>query len=284
MPSIAMNSVGDIAMGYSVSSSTVSPSIRWTGRLAGDPAGQMTVAETSITEGSGSQTGYNRWGDYSALTVDPVDDCTFWYTNEYYPSSSSVGWHTRIGWFRTSDCGSPPPAVPAAPTGVIATALGGTNAGSISVGWNASTGATSYLVEKSTDGTTWDAGTPVSTTSYVATGLQPVTHYWFRVLARNTAGDSAPSGSADAVTSPTGLTGKTVSRTRIDLSWRGATSGVSYAVFRATGAGAFTQIASGLTTLTYSSTGLTRNTTYSFYVVSTASPARSNTATAKTKR
>ena len=84
MGSAAMNGAGDIALGYSVSSAVTFPSIRFTGRLDGDPAGQLTVAEGTIIDGGGVQThSSGRWGDYSNLTVDPRDDCTFWYTQEY---------------------------------------------------------------------------------------------------------------------------------------------------------------------------------------------------------
>src|SRR5205085_9399472 len=90
MGSIAMDQAGDIAMGYSVSSSSVNPSIRFTGRTPSDPSGTLE-AETNIITGGGSQTGSNlsRWGDYSALTVDPVDDCTFWFTTEYLKASGA---------------------------------------------------------------------------------------------------------------------------------------------------------------------------------------------------
>ena len=109
MGSAAMNGSDDIALGYSVSSSTVFPSIRYTGRVAADPLGTLTQPETSLIAGSGSQTcdrlppvGCNRWGDYSAMVVDPVDDCTFWYTTEYIDTSAT--WQTRIGSFRISNC------------------------------------------------------------------------------------------------------------------------------------------------------------------------------------
>src|SRR5262249_45342506 len=83
MGSIAMDHVGNIALGYSVSSSSLHPSIRFTGRVPGDAAGTME-AENSVLSGAGSQTGgLNRWGDYSAMTIDPGDDCTFFYTQEY---------------------------------------------------------------------------------------------------------------------------------------------------------------------------------------------------------
>jgi cell division septation protein DedD len=105
MGSIAMNGNGDIGLGYSLSSSTIYPSIRYTGRLAGDPLGQMTRAESTLIAGAGSQTSTKyRWGDYSMMAVDPLDDCTFWYTQEYYQTTSGAGWQTRIGAFQLAEC------------------------------------------------------------------------------------------------------------------------------------------------------------------------------------
>jgi hypothetical protein len=108
MGSIAMDQMGDIAVGYSVSSVSMYPAIRYTGRLQSDSLGTME-AETSIIEGTGAQVGSNRWGDYSAMTVDPVDDCTFWYTSEYVPSNGDYNWHTRIASFSFPSCTSNPP-------------------------------------------------------------------------------------------------------------------------------------------------------------------------------
>ncbi len=109
MGSAAMDDSGDIALGYSVSSSTTYPSVRYTGRLAADPAGQMTQGETSLIAGSGSQThSASRWGDYSMMAVDPSDGCTYWYTQEYYGTTSSYGWQTRIGSFKFPSCTSLP--------------------------------------------------------------------------------------------------------------------------------------------------------------------------------
>ncbi|WIG59096.1 MAG: Na-Ca exchanger/integrin-beta4 [Ktedonobacterales bacterium] len=106
MGSIAQDQSGDMAMGFSLSSSSVHPGISYTGRLASDPLGQMSQGETSLIVGAGSQTGtLTRWGDYSAMTVDPADDCTFWYTNEYIPSNGSFNWKTRIGSFKFPNCG-----------------------------------------------------------------------------------------------------------------------------------------------------------------------------------
>ncbi len=100
MGSVAMNSYGDIALGYSASSSLLFPTIRFTGRHASDPLGEMTFAEQDIVAGGGSQTSsWERWGDYSMMSVDPSADSVFWYTQEYYTSTSEMNWKTRIGSF-----------------------------------------------------------------------------------------------------------------------------------------------------------------------------------------
>lgn len=104
MGSVAMDKFGNMAAGYSVSSSTVFPGVRYVGRTAGSPRGELPLGEQSLIEGSGSQTGSPRWGDYTALTVDPTDDCTFWYVNEYIQTTGSVPWQTRIGSFKFPGC------------------------------------------------------------------------------------------------------------------------------------------------------------------------------------
>jgi hypothetical protein len=110
MGSIAQDKNGDMALGYSVvNGTTVFPGIRYTGRLAGDPLGQMTLGEGTIINGTGVQTTTNsRWGDYTDMTVDPVDDCTFWYVNEYYRESGTPAdtrpWKTRIASFKLPGC------------------------------------------------------------------------------------------------------------------------------------------------------------------------------------
>lgn len=104
MGSIAQDHDGDMAMGYSVSSSTLNPAIRYTGRLAADPLNTMPQGEGVIINGAGAQTTTNnRWGDYTAMNIDP-DGCRFWYVNEYYPVSASVGWQLRVGAFRFPGC------------------------------------------------------------------------------------------------------------------------------------------------------------------------------------
>jgi hypothetical protein len=96
MGSIAINSNGDICLGYSASSTSVMPEIRFTGRLSGDPAGVMTVAEETIFASSGVQTGLTRWGDYTQMCVDPAQPEVFWYVNQYQPSTGSFNWRTRV--------------------------------------------------------------------------------------------------------------------------------------------------------------------------------------------
>jgi len=109
MGSIAMDQSGDIAVGYSASSSSNFPAVRYTGRVPSDPVGTME-SEVSIIEGTGSQTigsSGDRWGDYSSMSVDPADDCTFWYTNEYLTTDGSFNWNTRIGSFKFTSCNTP---------------------------------------------------------------------------------------------------------------------------------------------------------------------------------
>ena len=104
MASIGMDSAGDIAMGYSGSGPNVHPEILFTGRTPEDPAGQME-AEGTIRKGKGSQKGTNRWGDYSALSIDPGDDCTFWYTTEYISHTEHApNWSTWIASFKFPGC------------------------------------------------------------------------------------------------------------------------------------------------------------------------------------
>jgi hypothetical protein len=113
MASIAMDGAGDIGLGFSISSSTLFPSIKYAGRLPGDPLGLLSQGESFIIEGSGSQSSRSgRWGDYSAMVVDPTDDCTFWYTQEYYAGgTSNSGWRTRVGSFKFPSCVPPPAAM-----------------------------------------------------------------------------------------------------------------------------------------------------------------------------
>jgi hypothetical protein len=110
MGSVALDKQGNLAVGYSVVNATnVFPGIRYAGRLAGDPLGQLSRGEAVLQNGAGVQTTTNsRWGDYTSMNVDPKDDCTFWYINEYYARSGTTAdprpWQTRIGAFKFPSC------------------------------------------------------------------------------------------------------------------------------------------------------------------------------------
>ena len=137
MGSIAMDKDHNIALGYSKSSLMVKPSIFITGRLSTDPLNTLG-SEAQVTAGTGvQQGGGNRWGDYSAMTVDPVDQCTFYYTNEYLTTNGAFNWSTTIASFRFPSCTSAPawgalrgtvrssPPNPALLSGVIVTLSNG---------------------------------------------------------------------------------------------------------------------------------------------------------------
>jgi len=107
LPSAAIDHMGNLAVSYSTSSTTVFPSIAYAGRdfnALGGLTGELTMfAGTAVQLGSS-----NRWGDYQSLQVDPSDDCTFWTTNQYYNVNSSFNWRTRIGRFKFPTCSAPP--------------------------------------------------------------------------------------------------------------------------------------------------------------------------------
>src|SRR6185295_16055957 len=108
MPSVAVDRAGNMALGYSTSSSTTKPAIKYAGRLAADPVNTFSQTEQLLIQGAGTQTGNcgaaacTRWGDYSAMTLDP-DGCTFWYTNMYY-AVDGLNHQTRIGSFTFPQC------------------------------------------------------------------------------------------------------------------------------------------------------------------------------------
>ena len=141
--SAAQDKQGNLAMGFSLSSTTVSPSIRVAGRLVGDAAGTLGQGESSVVAGGGSQTdnsgaGRNRWGDYASMSIDPTDDCTFWFTTEYMVANGGFStWSTRVASFKYPGCGgtttpdftiTPSPASLTVPAGGSATSSIGTTA------------------------------------------------------------------------------------------------------------------------------------------------------------
>jgi hypothetical protein len=105
MASIAQDKVGNLAVGYSISNGTsLHPSIYVAGRAKSDPLGQLS-GETTLTTGTGTQTGSaHRWGDYTSMSLDPSDHCTFWYTNEYLTTTGTAPWQTRLNQLKFDNC------------------------------------------------------------------------------------------------------------------------------------------------------------------------------------
>ena len=104
MGSAAMDKQGNMALGYSVSSSAVKPSLAYATRVATDPVG-ILGAETTIVAGGGAQlSNLSRWGDYTHMSIDPIDDCTFWYTGQYLKADGTFNWSTRIASFKITGC------------------------------------------------------------------------------------------------------------------------------------------------------------------------------------
>lgn len=198
MGSSAMDGGGNIAVGYNVSSSTMYPSMRYAGRLAGDPLGTLPQGEGSIVDGT-SANGSNRWGDYSAMSVDPADDCTFWHTNMF---SENGHWNTQVATFRFNSCC----AMPGVVTGV---AIRTVSSSALEVAWD-DTGADHYEVWYAVDepyfdvsGLDCDDPGPYQCQETTGTSIQfdhlgdAGANHTYAIRAVNTCGDvsSAPSAS-----------------------------------------------------------------------------------------
>jgi hypothetical protein len=111
MGAISQDGDGNIALGYNISNNVpaIFPSLRYAGRLASDAPGTLR-AETALADGAAFNAS-SRYGDYAAMSIDPVDDCTFWFTGMYNPLNSPANrWRTRIGSFKFDDCGNAIPA------------------------------------------------------------------------------------------------------------------------------------------------------------------------------
>ncbi len=104
MASIAMDKAGNIALGFSASSQVLDPSVFLVGRAPSDPLGTMAGPLVLVNGGGVQEMSFKRWGDYSSMAIDPSDDCTFWYTQEYYKTTGSFNWSTRISAFKFDSC------------------------------------------------------------------------------------------------------------------------------------------------------------------------------------
>ncbi|HMF55822.1 MAG TPA: DUF4214 domain-containing protein [Pyrinomonadaceae bacterium] len=130
MPSLNVDGLGNLAIGYSESSSTTNPAIAYAGRLITDAPNTLAQGEAILQAGIGHQTSASgRWGDYSATFVDPGDNCTFWHTNEYYTATSGANWATRIGTFKFPTCVLVPTAAESVISGQVTTSDGTALAG-----------------------------------------------------------------------------------------------------------------------------------------------------------
>lgn len=154
MGSIAQDASGNTGLGYSSVSLTEFPGIRYTGRLEHDPLNQMSQGEGVFVTGAGGLTAATkRWGDYTSMNIDPTDDCTFWFINEYFPTSGTQ-WTLRAGSFKFPDCGTPNFGVAAVP--LTQTLCAGTTA-NITVdahGYNGFAGTANLSVTGAPAGTT----------------------------------------------------------------------------------------------------------------------------------
>lgn len=281
-----MDKAGDIALGYSASSGSVFPSIRYTGRIPNDPLGTME-AETIIQPGAGSQLqNLSRWGDYSAMTVDPVDDCTFWYTSEYLKASGTWNWSTRIASFRFPGCGgavTPDFSLSATPASQNVTAGSSTSYsvtvalanGSGSVTLSASGWPTGAGGAFSPNPTTSSSALNVTTSSTTPAGTYPITIAGTNGSATHTTTVNLVVGTSSAGTpsAPLDLTAKAGPGKGVSLSWSppatdGGSAITGYRVYRSrTSAVTDTDlIASPGNVTTFKDTSTTRNIPYWYAV------------------
>ena len=287
MGSVAMDQAGDMALGYSTSNASVFPSIRYTGRLASDAASTMQ-AETVVKAGTGSQLqNLSRWGDYSAMTVDPVDDCTFWFTTEYLKGNGTWNWSTWITSFRFPGCGSAPspdfsmsasPSSRSVPAGtgttytVSVTPTGG--AGAVSLSASGFPAGASGVFNPTSTSTTSDL--TVSTSASTPPGTYPITITGTSGTITHTTGTSLTVTAASTATVPgapgaprvTPANGKGVNVAWSVPSNAGGSAITGYRVYRGTTSPGQTTLVANLgNVLSYKDTTTTRGATY-YYTVS----------------
>ncbi|MCP4155690.1 MAG: hypothetical protein GY757_48645 [bacterium] len=190
MASIAADKDGNIALGYSISSDSMYPSIRYSGRLATDPLGELSLGEASIQEGTGYQSGFSRWGDYSTMSIDPSDDETFWYTQEYYAANGS-DWQTRVGAFKLTGTDIEAPVI----SDVAYESLGMDH---VTITWSTNEAADSEVQY----GLTTAYGSSETVSGYVMghsidlTSLAPDTTYHYKVISSDSSGNTSESADA----------------------------------------------------------------------------------------
>ncbi|MCP4361422.1 MAG: hypothetical protein GY796_25710 [Chloroflexi bacterium] len=274
MASIAMDGSGNMAMGYSVSSSSMFPSIRYVGRLSSDTLGTMPQGEANIVDGT-SANGNNRWGDYSRMSVDPVDDCTFWYTHMY---STGGRWQTRISKLKFDQCGTADFTLSATPSNLdICTpndAVYDINVGQVSgytdtvtLGVTGNPAGTTAAFNPNNQATPYTSTLTISNTAAATAGLYDLEISGVAPTSTHTTTVSLnlQSDAPGSVTLTSPANGATNQPTSPTFTWQAATGASSYAIEIASDAG-FSNIvesATGLTRPTYTArTTLNINTTY----------------------
>jgi fibronectin type 3 domain-containing protein len=234
--------------------------LRYTGWTPWDQLGTLE-SEQILVAGSGSQTGQSRWGDYSSVSIDPTDDCTFWVTGQYMAATGKLAWSSAIGTFKFPTCGIPPTAP--SPPSLAGTAgnnfanltwAAPVNGGAQISGYNIYRGGASGLETLLTS-------VAAGVTSYRDTTVTDFNQYYYEVTATNSAGESAMAN--ELALTPTTTTPAAPSLTStgtnhgVSLSWNAPDDGGSqitgYNVFRGSSAGGETL----LTTVSAPSTGYT---------------------------
>jgi len=184
MGSIAQDQMGDMALGFSVSASALNPQVHYAGRLSGDALGTLGQGESILINGTGSQLPtLSRWGDYSAMSVDPIDDCTFYYTNEYLSTNGTFNWQTRIGSFKFPSC---------PPVSVTATSVSVTTGQSVTL--TATPSGSGPFTYQWYQGLTGNVAVPIpgaTAATYTTPPLGATTRYWVQVTSSNGKQNSA---------------------------------------------------------------------------------------------
>ena len=273
MGSIVLNGSSQLGLGYSVSSSTLNPAIRYCGQSAGEYAnasGILDITEELIQEGSNSQAGFNRWGDYSCMALDPNDDKTFWFTTEYIGSGGSR--KTKIAAFRF---GSSPTVVTLAATaitGTTATLNGTINPNGLGTDWYFEYGTTTGY-GNATPVAPAGSGSANVTVSANITGLAGGATYHYRLIGTNAIGTTPGNDltftleAAAVTTTPASDIGLTTATAGGNVTSDGGSTITARGVCWSTTSnpdvsGLHTTDGSGTGVFTSSLTGLSSNTTY----------------------
>jgi hypothetical protein len=292
MASAAMDRAGNIALAYNTSSATMTPSIYYAARLAGDPPNTMGQGEALILAGPGSQTSStSRWGDYSNLSVAP-DGCTFWGTLEY-TTSGLAPWKTRIASFTLPGC-TVTGTAPTAPTLTSATS----GAGGVALAWTDSTGETGYNVDRcNVSGCTpvTIATVAANIVSYTdATAAPSSSPYTYRIRATNASGSASSNtqtvtvAATNAIGAPTNLKATALKAGGVQLTWfDNATNETRVEVQRTAGSAPATFRVAGSNLTSYTDTTAAARTSYTYQVracdAGTTCSAWSNTSTVRAR-